>query len=197
MGLSPDRWQSMKKLSSALDGLKGVKLASVSRACDMLMLSFGKEWPRIIRFGPRKGEPGTRPQYALHIQCPWRLDNSKAAITGRSDLYTYVGPGDEPANFSPDFHNCLLDQKRCELFGIPEGMAQTRENWRIDPNHFIVTTAEETTFGDLRIGLTPDYVFSVFPAGTDGEQWRFFSNCGPGGELLPEDFPGRHYVFPK
>ncbi len=51
---------------------------------------------RVLHFGRiRKIEKGTVSEYALHIQCPWRIEGPEGIVTGRSDLW-------EPAEDSPD-----------------------------------------------------------------------------------------------
>src|SRR5215470_17765318 len=75
--------------------LIGLRLAIVRRAADMLVLHFGD-----VRAHP-SGE-GTIGAYALHVQCPWRLDGPSGTVTGRDDLWEYAGPGERPPNWSPD-----------------------------------------------------------------------------------------------
>ena len=42
------------------------------------------------------GLAGTRGEFALHVQCPWRIEGPEGVVTGRSDLW-------EPAEENPDW----------------------------------------------------------------------------------------------
>ena len=64
---------------NAFDVLIGLRLSIVRRAADMLVLHFGT-----IR--PHPSGKGTAADYALHVQCPWRMDSPKGTVTGRDDL---------------------------------------------------------------------------------------------------------------
>jgi hypothetical protein len=75
--------------------LVGLRLSIIRRAADMLGLHFGA-----IRIHP--SGTGTVADYALHVQCPWRLDGPNGTVTGRDDLWEYAGPGQRPPNWSPD-----------------------------------------------------------------------------------------------
>ncbi len=89
---------------NAFDVLVGLRLSIIRRAADMLVLHFGT-----IR--PRPSGEGTVADYALHVQCPWRLDSPKGTVTGRDDLWEYAGPGERPPNWSYDDGLSLQDKK--------------------------------------------------------------------------------------
>jgi hypothetical protein len=62
-----------------LQQLIGLKLSRMALAADMRTLQFGNTEARM-----RGGVVG---QYALHVQCPWRLESDTGVITGSGDLY--------------------------------------------------------------------------------------------------------------
>jgi hypothetical protein len=158
----------------AFDVLIGLRLSIVRRAADMLGLHFGT-----IRAHP--SGKGTVADYALHIQCPWRLDGPDGTITGRNDLWEYAGPGDCPPNWTYDDGQSLQDRRLATLFVRD---VRTR-SWINESDRFVVTAAHQTRRGDVRLELANDYVILVFPAGCKREAWRLFA---PGDD--------RHLVFP-
>ncbi|MCI0499591.1 MAG: hypothetical protein L0Y36_07920, partial [Planctomycetales bacterium] len=58
--------------------LIGLQLSYVRRAADMCNFGFGQVRPV---------EKGTVAEYALHVQCPWRIESSEGIVTGRLDLW--------------------------------------------------------------------------------------------------------------
>ena len=158
------------------DILIGLPLAIVRRAADMLVLHFGK-------ISPHGSGEGTVGDYALHIQCGWRFEGPKGIVTGRDDLWDYAGPGQRPANWSYDDGFSLQDERFSRHFGRDEATG----SWVNESHRFVVTAAQQTFRGDIRLELTEGYAIAVFPAGSRGEAWRFFA---PGSN---DD----HLVFPE
>ena len=160
---------------NAFDVLIGLRLSIVRRAADMLVLHFGT-----IRLHP-SGE-GTVADYALHVQCPWRLDSPKGTVTGRDDLWEYAGPGERPPNWSYDDGLSLQDKKFGELFVRDE----STRSWVNESDGFGVAAAEQAKRGDVTLSLINGYEILIFPACSSSEAWRLLA---PGS--------GRHLVFPS
>jgi hypothetical protein len=161
---------------NAFDVLIGLRLSIVRRAADMLVLHFGD-----IR--PHASGEGTIGDYALHVQCPWRFDGPAGTITGRDDLWEYVGPGERPEHWSHEDGHSLQDQRFGHFFDRDE---RTR-SWVNEGGRFGVVRAEQTNLGDIRLELADGYAILVFPAGYRHEAWRLFA---PGSD-------GDHLVFPR
>lgn len=137
----------------------------------------------ILHFGPitptNRGSVGA---CALHIQCPWRVDNADATITGRDDLWEYAGPGERPAAWLYEDGLSLQDQKLNAVFGPYD---QSRGGGHFpDSTKFEVVEATQSEHGDIQIHFSGGYSIKVFPAGR-AEAWRLFR---PDGE--------EHLVFP-
>jgi hypothetical protein len=147
----------------AFDALIGLRLSIVRRAADMLVVHFGE-----IR--PHHSGEGTVGQYALHVQCPWRLDGPLGTVTGRSDLWEYAGPGEEPDNWSHEDGFSLQDERLSHFFVREEGT----QSWVNKSDRFCVTGAQQSERGDVRLELSEGYALLVFPAGCKGEAWRYF-----------------------
>ncbi len=62
-----------KQVERALASLVGLPLRERARAADMEMFSFGDTHLRVAQFGPRKGQTVEVTDFALHIQCAWRI----------------------------------------------------------------------------------------------------------------------------
>jgi hypothetical protein len=155
------------------DLLIGQRLSSVHFAANILCMHFGD-----IRPHPRGGTVGA---YALHVDCPWRIDGPDRTITGNYDRWDYAGPGEAPEDWEPETGPTLRDKRLDELFGQREV-----GSWVRDPDRFLVTAAHQTNFGDVTLELSDGYRILLFPAATEAEAWRFFV---PGDE-------SPHLVFP-
>jgi hypothetical protein len=150
--------------SSIFDVLVSLKLSIIRRAADMLVLHFGA-----VR--AHSSGRGTVGEYALHIQCSWRLDRPDGTITGRSDLWEYAGQGKRPDDWSYEDGLSLQDKKLSEVFGEPD----ERLGWVNRPDGFSVLLVEESTQGDVKISLSNAHSISIFPDSCASEAWRFFA----------------------
>jgi hypothetical protein len=144
--------------------LVGLKLSIARRAADL----------RIFQFGPiRKVEQGSIGDYALHIQCPWRIEGPQGIVTGRSDLW-------EPADASPeiDWKNWNYDrdenlQDKCVGGWLGSYDPQTR-SFVNESDQLVVEAVQADIYGGAMIILSGSYRLVLFPAGTRGEDWRIF-----------------------
>ncbi|MGH7488042.1 MAG: hypothetical protein ACREMY_20950, partial [bacterium] len=114
--------------------LVGLQLSIVRRAADMLVLHFGP-----IR--PHPSGEGTIGDYALHVQCPWRIDAPNGTLTGRDDLWDYAGPGERPPNWTHEDGLSLQDKKFASVF-IRD---QSTRSWLSESDGFQVARARQTT----------------------------------------------------
>ena len=157
---------------NAFDVLIGLRLSIIRRAADMLGLHFGS-------IQPHPSGEGTIGDYVLHVQCPWRIDSPEGTITGRDDLWEYVGPGERPSNWTYEDGHSLQDRKFDELFTRDE---RTR-SWVNDSDGFGVAAAQQTKRGDVTLALVNGYAIILFPASCESEAWRLFA------------YGGRHVIF--
>jgi hypothetical protein len=139
----------------ALSQIVGLPLTAARRALDMRMFAFGEL---------RAVDRGSVGDFALHIQCPWRLEGPDGIVTGRSDLWEPVEdktPRDENWDYeqSPNLQDARLEswlaQKEPPLF---------------------VKSVDADEFGGAAINVDQDFVLRLFPAGTRGEDWRLFGS---------------------
>jgi hypothetical protein len=167
-------WSSSMQ-PNVFDVLVGLQLSVIRRAADMLVLHFGP-------IHPHPSGEGTIGDYALHVQCPWRIDAPTGTLTGRDDLWDYAGPGERPPDWTHEDGLSLQDKKFASVFIRDE----ITRSWLSESDGFQVARARQTTRGDVTLSLVNEYSILVFPAGCSGEAWRLFA---PGS--------GRHLVFPS
>lgn len=153
-----------ERILEHLEPLIGLKLAVARRASNLRNFQFGTM---------RSIEKGTVGEYALHIQCPWRIEGPDGIVTGRSDLW-------EPAKVTDDFDwdtwnyesdENLQDWKIYNLLGGWDSETRSHINRRDD---LIVENVQADALGGATIILTGGYKIVLFPDGSREEDWRFF-----------------------
>jgi hypothetical protein len=146
-------------IENYLQRLVGLRLTAARLTGGMLNVHFGS-----LRDTPR-GQVG---DFALHIQCPWRIELHGAIVTGREDLDSEAG--DETSWQARDGLPRGVETHLHDLLGSYD------QGTRSFVNHdrsLDVTTAQLGPCGNLCIELG-DYRLSVFPSGTANEDWRIF-----------------------
>lgn len=150
----------MHKLGSVL----GLPLAIARDAGNMKNFQFGK-----IR--PHPSGKGTVGDFALHVQCPWRLVTNDRILTGSADYYEPAVEGEE-VNLD-DRRSGNLQRKRLrEVFGTYDAKTRSLIN---ETDSLIVTAVHTDRFGGLDLELSGGFRLQVFPNGSRGENWRFFA----------------------
>lgn len=147
----------------ALRALEGLPLSAMRHAADML----------VCHFGAMTAHPsgrGTIGEFALHVQCPWRLDERGRTITGSDDAQ--AGTGEQGS-----IQSVMLTA----TFGAPNA----RAGWSNATGKFVVSDATISPFGDLIVSFSGGEKLSVFPAGVATEAWRLLQRA-----------TGEHRVFP-
>ncbi|MEL6105371.1 MAG: hypothetical protein AAFU85_05015 [Planctomycetota bacterium] len=138
-------------------------LAAAHRAADMRMFHFGTMRPaapsRIpsLRDRPR----GSVGAYALHVQCPWRLETANEILTGRLDLW-------EPVTQSDDFS---FNEWDCEKDG---NLQDLRVNEVLASTGMVVESVDAKPNGHFELTLGHQRSLTVFPSGSVSEDWRLF-----------------------
>lgn len=153
------------EIIAQLRPLVGLKLSIARRAADM----------RIFHFGPiQAAENGTVGEYALHIQCPWRIEGPQGIVTGSCDLC-------EPGEINGDIDWDTWDYEKNEnlqdrLIGnlLSNYDPQTR-SFINENDKLVVEAVSADIYGGAAIMLSGGYRLVLFTAGTRGEDWRIFS----------------------
>lgn len=151
-----------------LNELVGLQLSVAHHAGNMRGFHFGK----VVR-----DEEGIFAEYALHIQCPWRIEGETAILTGFHDWYTFVGEANlsgarwDPDSWDPATGGSLQEQRLRALFGCPVDGDRPILN---RTNKLFVTSVQSEVHGGCRISLDSVLTIVLFPCSSEGECWRLF-----------------------
>jgi hypothetical protein len=153
-----------EEIISQLNILIGLKSGSAGRAANLFWIGFGD----LISI-TRKGETLETEEYALHIQCSWRITLGNKIVVASKDLYvpnsTWDGE-DEDFNWDVQGNNRFDD----------------RINNFMNDKDLIVLKIDSDDIGGLKIHLSEGYTLDVFPDGSEddeySEHWRFFNRKG-------------------
>jgi hypothetical protein len=150
-----------ERITEALSALIGLPLWGATRALNMEMFAFGERRTR----RNRKGQEVEVGEYALHIQCPWRIVSPDGIIVGSEDR-NY--PEDENADWE-EFDSD--GPSRCEarmVAWLKEYSAAPLRAQRV----------EADAVGGFKLLLQRGFVLEAFPAdslrGEYSERWRLF-----------------------
>jgi hypothetical protein len=153
---------SKNKVQQIGESLLGLKLSIARRAADM----------RVFHFGHAGDEEESKVgQYALHIQCPWRIDGPEGIITGRSDLWEHISGKPMPDKWEPGVDDNIQDMRIGNLLGGFDARTRSHIN---NTDRLVVEGVQSSHLGDLKIDLTGGYHLILFPGGSIGEAWRLF-----------------------
>jgi hypothetical protein len=140
--------------------LIGKPLWRCTRAADMVCFQFGTRHPRRDFFG-RDCEVG---DYALHVQCSWRIIRSEEILVGKEDLY-------QPQESTSD---TFFDWKRSNLQD-----AKIKKLFADDQRQFTVIGTALRAAGELDILFDDELRLEVFPNSSlqsrEMEHWRLFA----------------------
>jgi hypothetical protein len=150
-------------IKSKVDKLVGLSLRYAGRASNLFWLGFGE---KILV--TRRGKNEELAEYALHIQCSWRIVKGNKILVASRDFYSpRTGLEDENEEFEWDIQGNNRFDERIESFivGINE--------------HTIVERVDSDEVGGLKIFLSQGYLLEVFPDTSEDDEysefWRLFN----------------------
>jgi hypothetical protein len=130
----------------------------------MRVLHFGTIRPALKSDLPsRKNKPrGSIGDFALHIQCPWRIESDNRILTGRSDLWEPVDrpEGSSYVDWDYEIDGNLQDQLIAQFISNNDNLLV--ETISVQPNC------------SFTLAFRCGYRLVVFPSGSIGEDWRLF-----------------------
>lgn len=152
-----------KEIEQALYPLCGLPLISISRSVNMEEFHFGERHVKIPRFGDHT--PVEVGEYALHVQCAWRIVDGERIIVASRDVYEPAGDvAEEPADFDWMKHGANRCDERVSVFWAEHADAP-----------LFVTAVEGDVYGGFRLLFSEGYELQVFPNDScPDEHWRFF-----------------------
>ncbi|WP_086663056.1 hypothetical protein [Lentzea kentuckyensis] len=149
----------METARQSLAELVGERWRRVGRACDLVWLGFGP----IREVTDQWGSARETSEYALHLQCGWRLCLGERRLTGSSDVYLPPSGWTGEGEFDWD----VQGPNRFDVLA-----AKLRTSLEAEP--VLVTSVEVTTAGSLTVHLSGGLRIEA-PRGDSGsEDWRFF-----------------------
>jgi hypothetical protein len=152
--------------------MEGTVMQALSRLAGQVLWNAGRttnlEW---FHFGQRRevqgrfGEVKLVGEYALHVQCAWRITHKNIIVVASGDRFF---PSGDPFQDIQDFEWDRPGSNRCDEKVALLFSGET-------PGKFIVEAVKSDLVGGLTLVLTGDYTLDVFPdTSVDGEYWRFF-----------------------
>lgn len=143
-------------MKEELDKILDKTMPSMGRAADLFWIVFGKD----ILVEDYKGNKVEKNEYAIHIQCPWRLLKDNNLILGSRDIYI-PKEGIEESEFDYEsFGMSLFDEK---VKGIESELL---------PLHVESISTDST--GGFKIVFNHCFVLEVMPdSSAEIEFWRF------------------------
>ena len=155
-----------------LKQLVGRRLSIARRAADLRGFHFGP----VTENSSRNQSHG---EFALHIQCPWRLEGPDGIVTGRMDLWEPAESREDLDTDTWDYerNENLQDRRIGELLGAYD--LKTR-SWVNRTGRLVVEAVEADDFGGAVLSLSGGYRLAIFPSGSTGEDWRLFRPSSPG-----------------
>jgi hypothetical protein len=148
----------VQQIDRCLGVLLGLPLWASNRACDLQSFQFGA---RCV-LPDRRGENREVGEFALHIQCAWRIRSSSGIIVGSRDQYYPRMDAETTESFNWDIPGNNLCDERVDAFVL---------------NHcpLIVKTICSDNAGGFTLSLDGGFYLEVFPDDSlQGEYWRFF-----------------------
>lgn len=122
------------------------------------------------------GKSVTPIEYAINIQCTWRITGPEGIVVASDDLYFRAGsdPFYDLENFDWAEQGSNRSDERTSLF---------KDN--ISQKAFFVTSIVADAIGGLSILFNEDYSIDIFPANSlDREYWRFFKRHSTDGHFV-------------
>jgi hypothetical protein len=143
----------------ALTPLIGLQLRAGHRAADMQMFHLGN----LTSVKSHRGELREVGEYALHLQCAWRICGPEGIVVGSGDLYHPKGDSEDiPAEFDWQKEN-RRDERLTALLTTSAEMPLRVER----------VSADEV--GGFTLDLSQGFRLEAFPAySSSDEYWRLF-----------------------
>jgi hypothetical protein len=146
--------------SQLLRALVGKTMWTSRRAADMATFQFGRR----IQVKDYYGRPSEIGEYAMHVQCAWRIVRDDNVIVGSRDLY--YPAGDTQNDSIPESFDWDRDQNRRD--NLLESLFSGRG--------FTVRSVHLAAAGMCRIEFDEDASLEIFPDDSlTHEHWRLFA----------------------
>ncbi len=140
--------------------IKNEPFRYIGRACNLAWLGFGKD----VISKDYKGEERKTAQYALHIQCPFRISRGGMKVLASGDMYEPNSTTEWTEDFDWDIAGANLYDEKASLL-----------TEKLSHNNITAVNIESNEMGDVKIYLSDGYVIEIFTNNSsETEEWRFF-----------------------
>jgi len=151
-----------EQIESAAAALIGKALWTSRRAADMATFQFG-ERKNVVDYFERPSDVG---EYALHVQCAWRIVRAEEVVVGSRDLYYPAEHENADEQLPTDFDWDRDPNRRDKL------LRSLFEDWT---RELVVQSVEAGVAGSLRILFSDNLALEIFPDDSlNHERWRLF-----------------------
>ena len=152
-----------KAIEDNLKVLVGLPWWAIGRMVDLVWLEFGQRH-RVRTF---RGNWKVVGDWALHLQCSWRIGGPQGLLVASDDRFCPAGdPGKAPKKWKWDTGPTRFDERVKSL------LPQTAEGFGV------VQKARGNRFRGVQLKLTNGLMIEIFPSDTldreGDEPWRFF-----------------------
>src|SRR5258708_562960 len=145
MAHDPDRTSTHRRIIAALVPIIGLKLSASYRALDM----------RIFEFASSSMGSDSACEFAIHIQCPWRIEGPDGIVTGRMDLW-------EPV----DANLTKRDNAIWDYDASPNEQDVRLNKWFAQfGSSLVIENVDADDYGGSTISFVQDFRLRLFPAG--------------------------------
>ncbi|MCI0530285.1 MAG: hypothetical protein L0Y56_22805 [Nitrospira sp.] len=149
-------------IETKLSCLIGLPLLKATRAANMECFHFGHE--NTVR--DWKGNQKMVGEFALHVQCAWRIWGAEGIVVGSQDIYY---PSGDPLKEPKDFDWGVPGSTRCD-----ERIERFFQDY--DDNLPVVEEIEADFTGGAKIRMKGGLLLEIFPNDSlDKEHWRLFA----------------------
>jgi hypothetical protein len=151
------------RVEEILQQLVALPLWSIGRASSLVWFAFGEERKEILL---RNRETKIVSEYALHVQCPWRMRYQNKLILASDDRF--YPAGDNPQRDISDFD---WDQQGANQ--LDERISRFLDEQGTSP--LVVDSVSAEEYGDITISLNNRVFLEIFINNSiTDEHWRFF-----------------------
>jgi len=144
-------------IETALRPLVGLQLSILQYAGNMRIFQFG-ETTSTAR--------GTVGKYALHVQCPWRIQQADKIITASGDWYQRAdGNEADLDSWDPGRGGSVQELRLRALLNCPADESRSLVN---TTGNYFVTEVAADDLGGCQITFSGDLLLVLFPCGSTG-----------------------------
>lgn len=164
----------MSEAAELIRSMIGLGLSGIGRALNMGVFSFGAD---VAWVESDTGASRTGSEYAIHVQCPFRLTRGGRILVGSNDVLPSREVMTDPIGRDSEMESVTAFDV------VADRIVKATQS-----SPLVVRDVRITKSGDLRVELSDRVAIEAFPAsGSPSEAWRLFRR---GGEHLvfPSDF---------